>query len=116
MSSTTKIPITEAVMSDVSHSGVHSEKVLEWRQKEFRRLGFVDYVADFLASTQIDLTRMEKLLKKGCEHELAIQILAGTTWHPDVDDPRWRWTGEEGFELTEEEPENDDRDEAVAVA
>lgn len=85
-------PEPEAVISEVSGSGRHSELVLNWRQEEFRRLGFASYVADLAAASNIDLHMMEDLLDRGCPHDLALQILMGTAWNGE--DPNWRWTNE----------------------
>ena len=89
---TSKQTHSASVITEVSASGVHAEVVLIWRQDEFRRMGFADYAADLLASTRIDLHEMEDLLKKGCAHDLAMQILMGTMWSGD--DPSWQWTDE----------------------
>lgn len=72
-----------------------SEQVLRYRKEEFERFGFASYVAEYLASTQIDLHRMEDLLKAGCAHDVALRILNGTTWKADVNDPAWETPGSE---------------------
>lgn len=80
------------------------EQVLAWRQAEFRRMGFVDFVADFLATTHIDLSEMEHLLKQDCPNDVACRILIGTDCAGD--DPHWQWTDEEALEaLLKPEPE-----------
>lgn len=102
MNSPTKERSSSSVIVDVSDTSVHPNKVLEWRQDEFRRLGFAEYIADFLASTKIDLTQMEQLLKRGCQHDYALQILMGTQWSGD--DEKWNWTDEDMRVLYEQSP------------
>lgn len=58
----------------------HSDQVFENRKIRFQSMGFMEYIADFLASTRIDPYMMEDLLKRGCEHTTAIEILIGTMW------------------------------------
>lgn len=84
-----------SVTVEMSEFGVHSEAVLSWRVKEFTRMGFAEFVADFLASTRIDLHQMDALLQSGCAHELAAQILMGTMWSGD--DDQWRFTDEASY-------------------
>lgn len=70
----------------------HSKEVLQWRSDEFLRMGFIEPMAAFLAHTHIDLHVMEyKLLKMGCEHTTAVDILLGTNFMGD--DPTWNWQG-----------------------
>lgn len=80
------------VKGEVSGSDVHPEGVLSWREQQFAAMGFASYVAEFLATTKIDLHQMEDLLTKGCPHEFACRILMGT--HFLGDDERWQWTEE----------------------
>lgn len=102
------------VMSTVSDLAPEAEKVLAWRQAEFRRFGYVDYVADFLAATRIDLTQIEDLIKRGCALDLAAQILMGTDWHGE--DELWRWSDENLDEIVRLAQQATDREiEAVAV-
>lgn len=61
--------------------GTDSDLVYQWRLDEFQRMGFMRYVAEMLAAGRIDLHQMEDLLKAGCEHHLALEILAGTAWN-----------------------------------
>lgn len=76
-----------SITSEVSVAFQHPEDVLKWRQRQFRAFGFVDYTADLLAGTRIDLHHMKNLLDKGCPHDLAMSILIGTTAYGD--DPQW---------------------------
>jgi hypothetical protein len=83
--------------STVSTTIAHPEQLLEYRQDEFLRMRFADYMAAMLASTHIDLHQMEDLLKKGCSHDLAAQILMGTMCGDSREaysgeDSRWGWT------------------------
>lgn len=87
----TFIPSNHGVLTDTvseqREKFQHPEKVLNWRKDQFERLGFLEYIADFLASTRIDLHQMEDLLSSGCAHTTAIEILIGTMWSGD--DPNW---------------------------
>lgn len=93
------------VNGEVNGSTWHSEEVLANRERRFRAMGFTEFVADFLASSRIDLHMMEDLLSKGCPHHLACQILVGTMWSGE--DDHWPWMGEMDYL---EERENDDRE------
>jgi hypothetical protein len=53
----------------------HPDSVLEWRIEEFKRMGFEQAAATFLAYTRADLHDMALLLEKGCPHNLAIRIM-----------------------------------------
>lgn len=66
----------------------HPEEILEYRKSEYARMGFPDYLTEYLAATFIDLHEMERLLKNGCPHDLAMEILIGT-WVLGPDDPNW---------------------------
>lgn len=101
---TYKLPSTGSLTSEVSGSTTHPEQVLQWREKEFKRMGFVDFVADFLASTRIDLHQMESLLKAGCQHRTAAEILMGTMWSGE--DDYWILSGESDW-FTREEDQSD---------
>lgn len=101
---TYKLPDTSIVSGEVSGSATHSEQVLQWREEQFKRMGFMDFVADFLASTRIDLHQMEDLLEAGCPHRTAAEILIGTAWWGD--DDQWRWT-DEGDYLNREEDQGE---------
>src|SRR5882672_10286797 len=84
-------PEERRVRVTVIDLGVHSEGVLKWRRTRFTEMGFVDYLAEFLADTRIDLYVMHDLLKKGCPHDLAMDILMGTT-AGGAEDHQWDWT------------------------
>lgn len=72
---------SETVSGEVATTAdIHDDEVLDWRQRRFRELGFVPYVADVLAESRVDLHQMGALLGKGCSHDLAAQILVGTMW------------------------------------
>ena len=104
-------PIKDArVISEVTAAYQHPEDVLEWRRSQFRTFGFVDYSADLLAGTRIDLHDMEDLLKAGCSHDLAMSILIGTTWHGD--DPAW--IEKESYESDQHESPERESDESVS--
>lgn len=78
-----------------SNTGLHSEKVLDWRQHEFERLGYATDDASALAETRIDIHDMQKLLDSGCPRELAWRILMGTMWSGS--DPLWIESDEGGY-------------------
>ena len=94
---TTKPAGSSPLMSDMGEFAVHSEQVLVWRKESFDHMGFSELLADFLASTRIDLHRMRSLLAAGCTHDLAAQILMGTTYSGD--DDQWHFTDEEASHL-----------------
>lgn len=96
-----KTPSPDAVSVEVSGSNIHSEQVLQWREREFKRMGFVDFVADFLASTRIDLHQMESLLKAGCEHRTAAEILMGTSTFGE--DENWILTDEADYFMRDDD-------------
>lgn len=102
---TYKLPSTGALTVEVSEVAIHPEPVLAWREAEFKRMGFVDFVADFLASTRIDLHMMQDLLEAGCPHREAAEILIGTAWYGE--DEQWRWTGEAEYFARDEEDQSD---------
>ena len=81
--------------SVVTESGVHSDKVLDWRECEFERLGFPEFEASALAATRIDTHDMESLIGRGCSRELAWRILTGTMWSGS--DPLWVESPEGGY-------------------
>lgn len=86
--------------------GVHSEKVLEWRKDQFQRMGYVEYLSEYLASTRIDIWEMRRLIEeKGCPAELAPAILVGTMWSGE--DPQVQWVGEKDWYV--EETKNSDK-------
>jgi len=78
----------------VAQTGIHLQ-VQDWRKTEFMRLGFAEHDALALAVTRIDTHDMERLLKKGCSHELAWRILMGTMWNGP--DPLWVDSSEGGY-------------------
>lgn len=78
----------------------HSEQVLQWRNSEFQRMGFIDAMSSFLSHTNIDLHMMENILKNGCDKTMAVDILLGTNFIGE--DPTWNWQG------VEDEPEPDE--------
>lgn len=89
------------------NSGLHSEKVLDWRQHEFERMGFDKHDAGALAATRIDIHDMQKLLDKGCPSDLAWRILMGTMWSGH--DPLWRESAWGGYmEVTTDDEDEDD--------
>ena len=51
------------------------EKVLSNVESHFRRIGFNEWQAAELADLGIDWHDAERLLKRGCSHEHAIDIL-----------------------------------------
>lgn len=72
----------------------HPEEVLRWRKDEFLRMGFNESMSIFLSDTNIDLHQMEdRLLKRGCDHMTAVDILLGTNSFGD--DPAWGWNQDE---------------------
>ena len=79
-SGTKKIDLSAPLSITVSE-GSHPENILAYRQEDFERMGFASYVAEYLASTRIDLHHMEDLLKKGCPLDVAPAILKGTAWY-----------------------------------
>lgn len=85
------------VMSTVSDLAPEANKVLAWREDQFLRLGFVEYVAAFLSATKIDLTKMRDLIAAGCPNDLAAQILMGTDSFGE--DMNWLWTDENLAEI-----------------
>lgn len=91
----------DEVTVEVSGSAIHSDQVLKWREDQFKRMGFFDYIAEFLASTRIDLHQMEDLLKAGCPHRTAAEILIGTCWAGE--DEHWILTGEMDYFAREED-------------
>lgn len=51
--------------------------ILAWRMESFMRLGYSDVDAEALAfCTDIDPHDVERLIKKGCPPDTAVQILA----------------------------------------
>jgi len=86
----------------ISKMGVrgHSKQVLQWRNQEFLRMGFIEAMSSFLAHTNIDLHMMEKILKNGCDRTTAVDILLGTNFLGD--DPTWNWQGVEDGEEDDE--------------
>lgn len=95
---TTKNVDERALIDEMAQRSQHSEKVFDWRDEEFVRMGFANYVASFLASTRIDLHEMETLLNRGCPHDIACQILMGTMWSGE--DEHWMWSDESEFVKT----------------
>ncbi len=51
--------------------------VVAWRAKEFEKLGFIEYLAIFLAQSDVDLRQMERMLQQGCDRDLALDIFFG---------------------------------------
>lgn len=66
-------------------------------------MGFVDFVADFLASTRIDLHQMESLLGRGCPHRTAAEILMGTSVFGE--DEHWQWSDDGEYLEREDQSE-----------
>ena len=97
-----------SVRSTMSDQGVHSDRVLDWREVEFVRLGFLGHDASALAATRIDTHQMEKLISSGCSHELAWRILMGTMWSGP--DPLWVDSYEGGYMDTPLMIEDEDED------
>jgi hypothetical protein len=93
----------ETVISTVGERG-HDEKILSWRHEAFVRMGFTEFVADFLAATRIDLHQMRKLIDEGCPLDVACDILMGTMWSGD--DELWRWSDERSYLEANEPPED----------
>lgn len=58
----------------------HPQDVYAWRLDQFERMGFKLATARWLASTRIELRRMEKLIGAKCPPDLAIDILEGTNF------------------------------------
>lgn len=82
-----------ALINEMAQRVRHPEEVLKWRKDEFVRMGFSEPMSIFLSSTNIDLHQMEdKLLKRGCDHVTAVDILLGTNFLGD--DPTWGWDDE----------------------
>jgi hypothetical protein len=68
------------------------KNVLTWRQDQFRKLGVNPKVSDVLAESNVDIWRMKKLLEKGCDAQVALDILIGTNamgWEDHVYTPEW---------------------------
>jgi len=78
------------LISKMGNTG-HTKQVLQWRRDQFERMGFSEPMSIFLSHTHIDLHQMEDLLKRGCEHTLAVDILLGTNFLGE--DPNWNWQG-----------------------
>lgn len=73
---------------DGSNASIHDEGVFTWREREFKRLGYAPHEAEHLAATRIDIHEIDKLLRAGCSHVLAWQILIGTR-ERGIHDPEW---------------------------
>lgn len=52
--------------------------VLEWREEQFRLLGFKTREARNLANSRVELGRMRTLIDQGCDKVIAARILEGT--------------------------------------
>lgn len=50
-------------------------QLLAWRVEQFANLGFSFDDAHILGEHKVDWHEAERLLKAGCTHELAVQIL-----------------------------------------
>lgn len=50
------------------------EKVRQWRENEFLRLGYHTAEAFWLASTDADLALVRRLIEQGCAPDLAARI------------------------------------------
>ena len=51
-----------------------ADRVHLWREQQFRRMGYTDNQAFFLAGSAADLRFVARLLASGCSLELAFQI------------------------------------------
>lgn len=85
---------TRTLIDEVGKATPHNESVLSWREQEFLLMGFEPHEALALAKTRIDLHHMFKLLRAGCPHQFAWQILLGTCF-----------AGEDDFDYDKEGPE-----------
>jgi len=84
--------ILEDLIGEMVIDSPHAEDLQEWREGEFKRLGFPLEMALYLASTNIDLHIMEdRLLNRGCSHADAVRLLIGTNVFGE--DPTWEWSG-----------------------
>ena len=58
------------------HEETETERIERWRQDELERAGFSPADAALLAaSPEVDLHTAVALVERGCNHELALQIL-----------------------------------------
>lgn len=110
MSNATLTDIEARSLISIVGDGVHSEKVLDWRKDQFERMGFVEYLAEYLASTRIDIWQMRTLIAKGCPPEWAPAILVGTMWSGE--DPQVQWVGEKDWHV-EEKSDTSEREPAT---
>lgn len=71
----------------MTNIGVHPEIVFHWRKEQFEAMEFSPTQVAYLASHRVDLQAMRDLLSSGCPNDLALRILADTTFcgEDDVD-------------------------------
>lgn len=69
------------VKGEMTNIGVHPEVVFHWRKEQFEAMGFTATQVGYLASHRVDLQQMRDLLAAGCPTDLALRILADTTFN-----------------------------------
>ncbi len=62
--------------AELKHTETEQERIERWRADELERAGYEPSAAAMLASRpEVDLHYAIDLIRAGCQHELALQIL-----------------------------------------
>ncbi|MBA2462766.1 MAG: hypothetical protein H0V45_13560 [Actinobacteria bacterium] len=62
--------------AELKHTETEPERIERWRAEELERAGYEPAAAAMLASRpEVDLHYAIDLIRAGCQHELALQIL-----------------------------------------